>query len=366
MKKKLFWFSWQPTPYNDTLFRLIHQESKLDLFVVYRSRIESSHPWKTPLASGYNKVYYNNKWGIDFKSIIYVFKNKNAHFVLAGWDHPTAWIVLSLLNIFNRSYSVWTDTPNNITRNKNVKERLRSAWLKWILSNAKCNLATGDIGISALLHIGGDKSKMIALPFFLDLDKYSNWENLSKKFNNIESFVFTSSGRLLNSMKGHDLAIDALYNAFKQSHYSWKYFIAGKGPDEDRLRSLVKSLSLENNVFFLGWVEPDDLIDILKGSHFLLHPSRSHDPFPNAVLEGMAAGNIVLASDKCGSALDRIENGNNGFIHSAGDCESLTSQIKDLINIKSDVLSSIAEKSRKKAEEWPLSRAIELVERIAL
>ena len=45
----------------------------------------------------------------------------------------------------------------------------------------------------------------------------------------------------------------------------------------------------------------------------------------------MAAGLVVLASDVCGSALDRIEHGVNGFLHASGDANELSRQLCALI-----------------------------------
>jgi hypothetical protein len=58
------WLCWQPTPYNDFLFRRLSQE--VPLFVHFRERVLPSHPWKTPLGDGYLRRFYQTRGGIDW------------------------------------------------------------------------------------------------------------------------------------------------------------------------------------------------------------------------------------------------------------------------------------------------------------
>jgi glycosyltransferase involved in cell wall biosynthesis len=70
-------------------------------------------------------------------------------------------------------------------------------------------------------------------------------------------------------------------------------FIYGSGPDESTLKNMAEQENLTDRVHFMGWVETTDIwinIDIL------LMPSL-HEGAPNAVLEALASGIPVLASD---------------------------------------------------------------------
>ncbi|MGE0706436.1 MAG: glycosyltransferase [Planctomycetota bacterium] len=70
---------------------------------------------------------------------------------------------------------------------------------------------------------------------------------------------------------------------------------AGTGP---RLRDLARELGLAEGVRFLDRVE--DVSGLLGAADLLVHSSRA-EGLPNAVLEGMAAGRVVVATDTPGA-----------------------------------------------------------------
>jgi glycosyltransferase involved in cell wall biosynthesis len=59
----------------------------------------------------------------------------------------------------------------------------------------------------------------------------------------------------------------------------------------------------------------------------LFSPPARTEPYGVSVLEAMACGAIVVASDQTAAALDRIDNGVNGFLHASNDVNGLSSRI---------------------------------------
>jgi glycosyltransferase involved in cell wall biosynthesis len=353
------WFGVHPTPYHDFFFQRIFLSRICNLVVFYQEKVLLSHPWNTPLGQSYPIKYYSTWQGIDWKCIILPFAEKESIFIIAGWNHPTNIILISLLKIFRRSYVLWTDTPNLNRARPIIQGWLRGIWLRWIFSDA-CRLwGTGIPGVDALRQMGAPEKSLEVFPFWLDLDTFDRSRCLEISRND-EIIQFVSSGRLVNSVKGHDLALRALAKAMQGKKQKWKYVIAGSGPDEITLRKLSDELGISDFVFLAGWVEPDELRDLYFRSHVLIHPSPVHDPFPNAVLEGMAASLVVMGSDVCGSVLDRIKSGENGFVHSAGNWLQLAEQIEFLFN-KPSILSDLGQKARETAELWPFDRGLDCV-----
>jgi glycosyltransferase involved in cell wall biosynthesis len=212
--------------------------------------------------------------------------------------------------------------------------------------------------------MGAPEHLLECFPFWLDLKTFDR-SALQTQLERRRPIRFISSGRLLNALKGHDLALRALAIAMHDRSLDWEYVIAGTGPDTEILKTLAHDLGISRHVVIDGWLEPDDLRQLYLRSDILIHPSPIHDPFPNAVLEGMAASLVVMGSDVCGSVLDRIESGINGFIHRAGDFHHLAQQIGQVLD-SSYLLTEMGQNSRATAELWPVERGVSIVERLFL
>jgi glycosyltransferase involved in cell wall biosynthesis len=99
------------------------------------------------------------------------------------------------------------------------------------------------------------------------------------------------AGRLVEE-KGVDTAIEAAARA------EVPLAVAGDGPDSGRLRELAKRLDAP--VRFLGRLEAGELARARRAAAFAVAPSRWDEPCPYSVIEAMAAGLPVLASDHGG------------------------------------------------------------------
>ncbi len=142
-----------------------------------------------------------------------------------------------------------------------------------------------------------------------------------------------------------------------------RYLIAGAGADEPNVRALTQQLGLVQQVRFLGWVEPVELQRVYATCDVLIHPSPTHDPYGNAVLEGMAAGLVILGSDVTGAVKDRVEHGVNGFIHHAGDVVDLAQHIEFLLK-NPEKIAEMGRGARATAEKWPIERAVATIRKM--
>lgn len=102
---------------------------------------------------------------------------------------------------------------------------------------------------------------------------------------------------------------------------------------------------------------------MLAEADALIHASPIHDPFPNAVLEGMAASLMILGSDCSGSVVDRVDHGVNGCIHRAGDVQQLAEQIAEVLR-KPTLVGEMGRLARIRAEEWPAAVGVDLLSRV--
>jgi glycosyltransferase involved in cell wall biosynthesis len=358
LARRIHWLSWHPTPYNDYLFEALAKNQLIDLLVHYISPTLTSHPWKSSFGKTYRTRFCRLLGGIDWHLLSLIFRDRRAYFLVASWNHPASQVLLTLLRLFNRSYGIWTDTPNIHRRRHSLKARVRALWLHWIFSGASHILGTGKPAIEALQEMGAPPARLVNFPFYIDLSTYKYADNAAVYED--RPLRFLSSGRLLNSVKGHDVAIRALALVASQLDMPFEYYIAGTGPDKEHLMLLAKEQKVLDRLKFLDWMEPGELLALYREVDVLIHPSPVHDPFPNAILEGMAAGLVVLGSDASGSAVDRIEHGLNGFIHRAGDVNALAKQVLFLLH-NPRCIETIGKHARATAELWPVQRAVDTV-----
>ncbi|HVF11796.1 MAG TPA: glycosyltransferase family 4 protein [Actinomycetota bacterium] len=102
--------------------------------------------------------------------------------------------------------------------------------------------------------------------------------------------------------KGQDLFIEAAAS-LAQEYPQAKFFIVGEclfpeneGDYEKSLHASVEELGLQDRIEFLGW--SDEPYEVMKALDVVVHASRLPEPFGRVIVEGMAAGKPVIASDK--------------------------------------------------------------------
>lgn len=89
--------------------------------------------------------------------------------------------------------------------------------------------------------------------------------------------------------------------------------MAGDGPDRQNLEALTQELGLTEKVTYTGYIGGVRKMTLLANSGIFLLPSSHPEGMPNAVLEAMAAGNIIVTTPVGGTA-DVVIHGENGSI----------------------------------------------------
>lgn len=101
--------------------------------------------------------------------------------------------------------------------------------------------------------------------------------------------------RNLENIYGIDIGIKAFAQALAQCP-NMVLTIAGSGPQEGELKSLVVKLNIQQKVNFVGRLNRAQIKKAFKQTHVLLNPSRV-DNMPNALLEAQASGVAIITSD---------------------------------------------------------------------
>jgi glycosyltransferase involved in cell wall biosynthesis len=117
------------------------------------------------------------------------------------------------------------------------------------------------------------------------------------------------------------------YDQVKDKNLKLK--IVGAGPDKFKMQKEVWAFNFGKRVEFLGSKYGDELNDIISKAKAVIMPSVWLENMPFALLESLALGKIVIASE-IGGIPEIVEDGVNGFLFKSGDASDLAKKINEL------------------------------------
>ena len=138
-------------------------------------------------------------------------------------------------------------------------------------------------------------------------------------------------GRVVNE-KGFDLAVEAV-SILSKKYPDIKLIIAGNGPAKDDLIQLTEKLGIQKNVDFLGWVNPDEIPNIINRSSIVIVPSRWKEAFGLVALQAMQLGRPVIAANS-GGLPEIIKHNSNGILVEKENPEAIVNAVIYLIENK--------------------------------
>ena len=151
--------------------------------------------------------------------------------------------------------------------------------------------------------------------------------------------------------KGQNVFLEAFARAFPDGEVRARIVgsaIFGEEFFDRELREQAARLGIEDRVDFVGFTH--DVDAELRHLDLLVHASVSADPLATTVLEGMAAGLPVVATDDGGHA-EHIADGREGLLYPAGDSAALGVALRHAADDR-DLRRSLAEAGRRKALEF--------------
>ncbi len=163
--------------------------------------------------------------------------------------------------------------------------------------------------------------------------------------------------------KGQDVFLEAFARAFPSPGVEAVLIGAplfGEDAFLESLRRRTRELGIDRRVTFRGFVE--DVSAELGELDLLVHASTIPEPFGQAVLEGMAAGLPVVASDAGGPA-EIVRDGVDGLLYPPGDAPALAERLRRLAGDRS-LRARLGEAARRSAGEFSPERVAEMVEEV--
>jgi glycosyltransferase involved in cell wall biosynthesis len=164
----------------------------------------------------------------------------------------------------------------------------------------------------------------------------------------------------LRAEKGHDTLLAAI-PAIAARHPDATFTFAGAGPRRDALETLARALSVDRRVRFAG--ECRDVPALLAESDLFVLPSRS-EAFPNAVIEAMAAGLPVVASD-VGGIPEVVRDGVTGRLVTPDDPRALADAVIGLMDDPAGA-AGLGAAARAGVERYSIDRMVDAFEELYL
>lgn len=178
---------------------------------------------------------------------------------------------------------------------------------------------------SDLAKRGFSPEDLEVIPNGVDLARFARGSAPKQRF---DRPTLLYMGRL-RAYKGVDLVLRSL-PTLREGGRDVRFVVAGKGPDEARLKALARSLGLEPAVDFVGFVDEDRKVDLLRRSWLHVLPSVK-EGWGLTVLEAGAAGTPSVVSDSPGLR-DSVIHGETGLRTPHGDVAALAEAIARLLD----------------------------------
>ena len=129
-----------------------------------------------------------------------------------------------------------------------------------------------------------------------------------------------------------------------------RIWIAGEGPETDMLNAAYAG---DPRLEWLGAISESEKIARLKGADVFCAPSLHGESFGVVLLEGMAAGTPVVASDIPGYA-NAARHGSDALLFTPGDSRALAQALRDIFRDEPKRAALVAS-GRERAEEFSMA-----------
>lgn len=186
-----------------------------------------------------------------------------------------------------------------------------------------------------LIKDGIPKTKISHLHNFIDTDKFD--------VEVVDEGYALYFGRL-SKEKG----ILNLVNAFSKLEKGLLY-IAGDGPERENVEKVIKDNDLEERVKMLGFLDKDEMKEIIRKCKFVVVPSIWYENCPYSVIETLCIGKPVIGAN-IGGIPELVEDRVNGLIYKYDDINELSSKMKMLFE-NDKLIKKYSENAKKNAKE---------------
>ncbi len=249
------------------------------------------------------------KYKIDSNDLLY-----------ANWIFPAGHLA-SIISRFNKNKYIVSLLGTDVHKIK--KNTIYMNFAKSIVENSDFVVSVSKelIDRCKRFEIAIPENKSEIIDNIYDINKFKKIEgiNLRQKYGyeNHRKIILFVGG--LVSIKNIDVLIDA-FNKLKRDDCD--LIIAGKGPEESKLKKIASTSYYSKQIKFIGNLQSEKLIEYYNLADLLCLPSKNEGT-PNVIIESLFTGLPVIAS-KVGGIPKLIKDNVNGILVLPNDADSLS------------------------------------------
>lgn len=340
-----------PVPYQRTLCRTLHDYYFGAFTAWFGQRTNEEFPAEDDTNDKFRRQYLSEVgYGKLFRALR---EDREAVVILGGWSSPMTSRTLLFATLLRIPVFIWADHPHP-RRRPRIKEAGRKLYLRCLATMVKGFLASGQPTADHLASLGIPRKKITNFPYWVAVPDHWSLPRRVEADGGATPLRLLAVGRQV-PIKQFEVAVRAIFEVNADGRAIAELVVAGDGPERAKLKELAASLA----VHFPGWLPNAEIYKELERADALVLTSQ-FDAYGVVVLEAMAMGRPVLASDGVIAARDRNEGGAI-FLHPAGNAEVLAEQIRGLAADR-HLLRQVATAARAVAEKWRPERAATILD----
>lgn len=230
-------------------------------------------------------------------------------------------------HIIGRYAGLLAGVPRLIHVEHNSRERYtfwRLVQSRWLAKRTAAIVGVSDGVKTRLLELKFPADRVISIPNGINLTSFADAQSQTYE-HRAGNIVMCAR---FSAQKDHETALRAMKILKDKGHAPLLYFAGGgKLRYLNRARELTRRLGLDGQVKFLGLCS--DIPSLLKENQIFLL-STHYEGMPLALIEGMAAGCAVVASNVVG-VKEIVQHDENGLLVAEADPEGLAAQLERLL-----------------------------------
>ncbi|GAB4364347.1 MAG: glycosyltransferase family 4 protein [Deltaproteobacteria bacterium] len=217
-----------------------------------------------------------------------------------------------------------------LIRTRHISVPIRRGWFNMVYRWPDGYITTASMIRDHLIEKGIPPERIVSIPTGVETDRFHPGTGGACVRRELgigpEEPVLSIIG-VLRSWKRHDLFLETV-RILKNRGNPVRALIAGEGPQQGKILSLIRDRGLADCVTLMGFRE--DIPEVLAATDVAVLTSDRFEGVPQIVLQAMASGRPVVASP-IGGIPEVVRAGETGMLCEPGNAESFAGAVERLL-----------------------------------